>query len=94
MVAVNWFALFPLFRRYLKLNKHLFVEALFGASLVITVIALAYPLSILLMIIYVAVVLLITFVAPAWFIHLQKYKHTIHGPWDEAIPQNTLSMSL
>jgi hypothetical protein len=26
----------------------------------------------------------ITFIAPLWFIRLQRYKNTIHGPWDEA----------
>lgn len=91
MIAVNWFALFPLFRRYLKQSKHHLVEALLGIALFMAVTILAHPLSILLMVVYVAVTLLITFVAPAWFIHLQRYKHTIHGPWDEAIPQNELA---
>ena len=34
---------------------------------------------------YISTVVLITFVFPAWLIALQKYKHTINGPWDEAV---------
>ncbi|KAI8988785.1 phosphatidylinositol N-acetylglucosaminyltransferase subunit C [Pilobolus umbonatus] len=83
--AVEWFSLFPIFRRHLKeLSPRIQVS--------ITVIMLLC--SVLLFIhISKAVVFIsilgfcfLTFVCPYWLIFIQKYKNEIHGPWDEARP--------
>ncbi|KAJ2259228.1 glycosylphosphatidylinositol anchor biosynthesis [Coemansia sp. RSA 455] len=83
--ALKWFALFPIFRRYLK--------RISDAASMATTMVLALMATALFMYINKAVALLhifsslfITFVCPLWLIWVQRYKNEIHGPWDEARP--------
>ncbi|KAJ1828432.1 glycosylphosphatidylinositol anchor biosynthesis, partial [Coemansia sp. RSA 2599] len=83
--ALEWFGLFPIFRRYLKRIST-------AASMAMAVL-LALIAAIMFMFISRAVALLhlfgtlfITFACPLWLIWVQRYKNEIHGPWDEARP--------
>ncbi|KAJ2508688.1 glycosylphosphatidylinositol anchor biosynthesis [Coemansia sp. RSA 2052] len=83
--ALKWFALFPIFRRYLK--------RISDAASMATTMVLALMATALFMYINKAVALLhifsslfITFACPLWLIWVQRYKNEIHGPWDEARP--------
>ncbi|KAJ2415729.1 glycosylphosphatidylinositol anchor biosynthesis [Coemansia sp. RSA 2530] len=83
--ALKWFALFPIFRRYLK--------RISDAASMATTMVLVLMATALFMYINKAVALLhifsslfITFVCPLWLIWVQRYKNEIHGPWDEARP--------
>lgn len=84
-LAVNWFALFPLLRSAIRsalppaANIAMTAAMIAGSAIGIykicaPVLSLAYSLSIA----------FLTLVIPAWFMALQAYKKTIHGPWDEA----------
>ncbi|ORY79849.1 pig-C [Protomyces lactucae-debilis] len=86
LFAVEWFALFPIFRRFLRLTS-------FRASLALTVVlvlgacvTLAWCVSTRLAALWISMVIFITFGCPLWLISLQKYKNEIHGPWDIAKP--------
>ncbi|KAJ2776003.1 glycosylphosphatidylinositol anchor biosynthesis [Coemansia nantahalensis] len=83
--ALQWFALFPIFRRHLKRVS--------SAASVATTVALALVAAALFMHISRAVAMLhvlgalfITFGCPLWLIWVQRYKNELHGPWDEARP--------
>jgi phosphatidylinositol glycan class C protein len=45
------------------------------------------PLSGILSLLYVCVILGVSFVCPYWLVHIQKFKAKINGPWDEAVPR-------
>ncbi|KAJ2638448.1 glycosylphosphatidylinositol anchor biosynthesis [Coemansia sp. RSA 1286] len=83
--ALEWFGLFPIFRRYLK--------RISAAASMTMAVLLALVAAVMFMFISRAVALLhlfgtlfITFVCPLWLIWVQRYKNEIHGPWDEARP--------
>jgi len=83
--AIELFALFPIFRHSLKL----YLEKLnlaFSWILAFMVVLLMVPLGTVITLVYVIAILFITFVCPYWLTRIQKYKNTIHGPWDEAVP--------
>ncbi|XP_055911989.1 phosphatidylinositol N-acetylglucosaminyltransferase subunit C [Eupeodes corollae] len=42
--------------------------------------------------IYIVIIVFINFICPLIFVHQQKHKHNIHGPWDEAIVEETGSI--
>ncbi|KAJ2129112.1 glycosylphosphatidylinositol anchor biosynthesis [Coemansia sp. RSA 1807] len=83
--ALKWFALFPIFRRYLK--------RISAAASMVTTVVLALVATAMFMYISRAIAMLhvfstlfITFGCPLWLIWVQRYKNEIHGPWDEARP--------
>jgi len=84
-VAIELFALLPMLRRSVKMYSStlnivitiLFCMVTFGVLVVVS-----YTLSL----VYVLGILFISLICPYWLIEIQKYKNTIHGPWDEAVP--------
>ncbi|RKP26923.1 phosphatidylinositol N-acetylglucosaminyltransferase subunit C [Syncephalis pseudoplumigaleata] len=85
-IAVEWFALFPILRRQFKRLSRRHSNTLTCILMLICTV-MYYYISWMLMLIYVAACLFITFVCTWWLISIQKYKNEIHGPWDEARPQ-------
>ena len=82
-ISVVAFVLFPIFR--LKLNhRSLFIIT--AITVICVVILTAYYCSFKLSLCVTVAISIITGVCPALFLHWQTYKHTIHGPWDEAVP--------
>ncbi|KAJ1946756.1 glycosylphosphatidylinositol anchor biosynthesis [Linderina macrospora] len=83
--ALEWFALFPIMRRYLK---RISTKASTIITLVLALLAwvLFLYISHAVAMIHVLGTLFITFGCPLWLIWIQRYKNEIHGPWDEARP--------
>jgi len=84
-LAILCFALFPILRRAIHEKSTLLHLFCTWSAAGLTAFMLV-PLSTALSVLYVITLLFATFVGPAWLIHIQQYKNTIHGPWDEAIP--------
>lgn len=84
--AVAWFALFPMFRRLLNSSSEFHKIAL-TLALVVLATASFSQYSKLVIYLYFATTLFITFVCPLWLIWIQRYKNQINGPWDEALPK-------
>jgi phosphatidylinositol glycan class C protein len=85
IIAIELFALFPYLRRSVK-SSSTKLHLAFTWSAAAATAALLAPLSSAGAVIYALILVTATFVSPAWLIHLQQYKNTIHGPWDEAVP--------
>ncbi|KAI8802081.1 phosphatidylinositol N-acetylglucosaminyltransferase subunit C [Cladochytrium replicatum] len=83
MLAVELFALFPMFRRSLKSYSQNLQLAL-TVALVATTIRLLGNISRTLLFVYLASVLFVNLVAPYVFTRIQVWKDEIRGPWDEA----------
>ena len=82
-ISVVAFVLFPIFR--LKLNGIvLFVITVM--TVIFSVILTGYYCSLKVSLFAAIAIGIVTGVCPALFLHWQTYKHTIHGPWDEAVP--------
>ncbi|KAL1933453.1 hypothetical protein VTP01DRAFT_7543 [Rhizomucor pusillus] len=84
--AVEWFALFPIFRRYLQEISPK-VQISLTLSMLSLSVFLFLRISKAVVFIYLIGFCFITFVCPYWLIFIQKYKNEIHGPWDEARPK-------
>ncbi|KAI9268439.1 phosphatidylinositol N-acetylglucosaminyltransferase subunit C [Helicostylum pulchrum] len=84
--AVEWFSLFPIFRRHLRV---LSVKIQIGVTIamVLTCVVLFAHISKAVVFIYILGFCFLTFICPYWLIFIQKYKNEIHGPWDEARPR-------
>ncbi|KAG5439236.1 hypothetical protein PCANB_001535 [Pneumocystis canis] len=86
--AVEWFALFPMFRRYLRQNFSFIIHLVLTAFLLILAsILITLEISFALTLIFLFGFFFISFISPLWLISLQKYKSEIHGPWDIAKPK-------
>jgi len=59
---------------------------IFSWLIALMVVMLLVPIGTVTTLVYVISILFITFVCPYWLTRIQKYKNTIHGPWDEAVP--------
>ncbi|KAJ2474012.1 glycosylphosphatidylinositol anchor biosynthesis [Coemansia sp. RSA 2322] len=83
--ALKWFALFPIFRRYLK---RISAAASMATTVVLALMATALFMYIsrVIAMLHIFSSLFITLVCPLWLIWVQRYKNEIHGPWDEARP--------
>ena len=82
-LSVVVFVLFPIFRLELS-GRYLVIGTCITVACVVALTALFYAFSA-----SVCVGLAFTLVigvCPALFVRWQTFKHTIHGPWDEAIP--------
>ncbi|XP_064649729.1 phosphatidylinositol N-acetylglucosaminyltransferase subunit C-like [Lineus longissimus] len=85
--AVEVFALWPQFRRKVKAhNPRCHVPMTIVTGLVAA--GCIYSVSTVMAVIFVIIHIFITFICPMLLIHLQPYKNTIHGPWDEAMIQD------
>ncbi|KAI9474165.1 MAG: phosphatidylinositol N-acetylglucosaminyltransferase subunit C [Benjaminiella poitrasii] len=84
--AVEWFSLFPIFRRHLR-NINTCIQIGITLALLLTCAVFFIQISKAVVIIYILGFSFITFVCPYWLIFIQKYKNEIHGPWDEARPR-------
>jgi len=84
-VAIELFALFPILRRSLKVYSEQ-LSLVVTWSLAAAAALLLMPIGTVVTLVYVISILFITFVCPYWLTRIQRYKNTIHGPWDEAVP--------
>ncbi|KAI8365225.1 phosphatidylinositol N-acetylglucosaminyltransferase subunit C [Radiomyces spectabilis] len=84
--AVEWFALFPIFRRHLQ-DLSPKMQIMMTVSLLLLCVLLFIHISKAVVFIYMLGFCFLTFVCPYWLIFIQKYKNEIHGPWDEARPR-------
>ncbi|KAJ1929068.1 glycosylphosphatidylinositol anchor biosynthesis [Tieghemiomyces parasiticus] len=84
--ALEWFALFPIFRRYLKRIMPLGHLVQTGLLVAVTFV-LFWPIARAIAIFYMIAMFCLTFLCPIWLIWVQRYKNEIHGPWDEARPK-------
>lgn len=85
-IAIKCFVLFPLLKAKLK-NSWLFTGIL--VLLVTYSLILVSP---FVTILFILSLIFITIVCPIMYVHNQKYKENIYGPWDEAIVDDTDSM--
>ncbi|CDH54091.1 phosphatidylinositol n-acetylglucosaminyltransferase subunit c [Lichtheimia corymbifera JMRC:FSU:9682] len=83
---VEWFALFPIFRRYLQ-DMNPKVQIMLTILMLLTSVAMFIRISKAVVFLYILSFCFITFICPWWLIFIQKYKNEIHGPWDEARPR-------
>lgn len=86
-VSVNWFCLFPLLRGAIRHSLPTVINHFITFIMVSTAtigIWWCCEEDILVPMVFLSICSFITFIAPPWFIHLQRVKNTIHGPWDEA----------
>lgn len=78
-IAAECFVLFPIFRNGIK-NSIPLTVILVGISFIALV-----SLSAITTTLFVFVVFFINVICPFVFVHYQKYKDNIYGPWDEAV---------
>eukprot|EP00898_Chlorokybus_atmophyticus_P006717 jgi/Chlat1/7046/Chrsp56S06717 len=86
LFSLELFILFPILCHHIKCvspTLHLVISSVMAIGTAV----LLLPLSQLLTTLYAVVIAFVTFVCPFWLIRIQKYKHQINGPWDEAKPQ-------
>lgn len=83
VLAIQLFALFPVFRDFIRVRSE---SAHVGitCALVAATLGLLLLNSTLLAVVYAASVAFIVFVCPYWLLRSQKYKNEIQGPWDIA----------
>ncbi|KAI8979330.1 phosphatidylinositol N-acetylglucosaminyltransferase subunit C [Mycotypha africana] len=84
--AVEWFSLFPIFRRHLRDLKP-GIQIGLTATMLLTCVLMFLKISKAVVFIYILGFSFLTFICPYWLIFIQKYKNEIHGPWDEARPR-------
>ncbi|EPB90582.1 hypothetical protein HMPREF1544_02643 [Mucor circinelloides 1006PhL] len=84
--AVEWFSLFPIFRRHLK-DLNPLIQIGVTVAMLLTCVALFIQISKAVVFLYILGFCFLTFICPYWLIFIQKYKNEIHGPWDEARPR-------
>lgn len=90
-LTIELFALFPVLRRSILVYSIKANMALTWTMFFFVAWALSYINSMFTSV-YVAAVIFITLVCPYWLIRIQKYKNTIHGPWDEAVPSSSVML--
>lgn len=71
--AVEWFALFPIFRRYFR-NVSFQYDVALSMVLFVLSVSLFFRISKAVVIIYVSAMAFITFMCPFWLIWIQRYK--------------------
>lgn len=82
--AVETFALFPLFKA--RLQKHIpWSKVPFTIFLVVSILIAVCVISPLLAFLLLCLEVFVNLICPLMFIHWQKYKNNIYGPWDEAV---------
>ncbi|EPX70949.1 pig-C [Schizosaccharomyces octosporus yFS286] len=87
LYAVHWFALFPIFRKYIHFYSF-YADMLMTLVLIMTAyLSLYLVASVIIAFVFLSSIFFISFVCPIWFIKLQRFKNEIHGPWDIALPK-------
>lgn len=86
LFCLQVYLLSPFVRRYVR-SASLAAHILLTAGMVAGALLLLVPLSGILSMLYVFVILGVSFVCPYWLVHIQKFKAKINGPWDEAVPR-------
>jgi phosphatidylinositol glycan class C protein len=86
LFCLQVYLLSPFVRRYVR-SASLTAHILLTAGMVAAALLLLLPLSGILSLLYVLVILGVSFVCPYWLVHIQKFKAKINGPWDEAVPR-------
>lgn len=86
-LSVSWFALLPLMRIELRQRANpLVIDVLLTLFFLIIAVVMLASLSQAALIAYCFCTIIGTFVLPAYYVYLQRYKNEIHGPWDTAEP--------
>jgi len=87
LFAVLFFALFPVFRHHIKRSSKTNKDNYRILLLMLCVIApVLLFVSQLLLLCYFASIFFLSVLLPMLFVYMQRYKHVIHGKWDEATP--------
>lgn len=86
LFCLQVYLLSPFVRRYVR-SASLTAHILLTAGMVAAALLLLMPLSGVLSLLYMLVILSVSFVCPYWLVHIQKFKAKINGPWDEAVPR-------
>lgn len=86
LFCLQVYLLCPFVRRYVR-SASLTAHILLTAGMVAAALLLLLPLSGVLSLVFVLVILGVSFVCPYWLVHIQKFKAKINGPWDEAVPR-------
>ena len=86
LFCLQVYLLSPFVRRYVR-SASLAAHVLLTAGMAAAALLLLLPLSSVLSMLYLVVILSVSFVCPYWLVHIQKFKAKINGPWDEAVPR-------
>ena len=84
IMAVEIFALFPLFREQVKVfipGSHFMMTWGLLVVALVSVVTISIFAGIFFLLAQTAVI----FLCPYWLVRLQRFKDNIHGPWDEAV---------
>ncbi|XP_046845379.1 phosphatidylinositol N-acetylglucosaminyltransferase subunit C-like [Xenia sp. Carnegie-2017] len=84
ILAVEIFALFPVFRETLKTFCPRSQPFMTWSLLLIALVSVL-TISLLAGVFFVLAQSALMFLCPYWLVRLQRYKDNIHGPWDEAV---------
>jgi len=82
--AVGIFGFFPVFQKHFTQHQNLYLR--FTLSMFLLTCGLLCLVSSTIMALFVAGIVILTFVCPIFLKHIQQYKFLISGPWDEALP--------
>ncbi|KAG6548414.1 hypothetical protein Mapa_009900 [Marchantia paleacea] len=83
LFSLEFFLLFPRVAHQMR-RRSVHLHLVFSCFLIALTLLLIYALNYLVLTFFVIVLLFITVVSPYELIRIQKYKHEINGPWDEA----------
>ncbi len=83
-ISVAAFVLFPVFRARIKGNWSVIMATACGSAFVVS--ALVYLSELFYATMSAVLIVFISLLAPYLFVRWQRHKDTIHGPWDEAVP--------
>ncbi|RYG50693.1 hypothetical protein EON67_04805 [archaeon] len=83
-LAIQLFALFPLFRDYIRIRSEGAHMAVTAMCVIATLGLLLWLSSTLLAIVYASGMAFIAFVCPLWLMSARMYKNEMQGPWDIA----------
>ncbi|BBM97904.1 phosphatidylinositol N-acetylglucosaminyltransferase subunit C [Marchantia polymorpha subsp. ruderalis] len=83
LFSLEFFLLFPRVAHQMR-RRSVHLHLVFSCLLIALTLLLIYAVNFLVLAFFVIVLLFITVVSPYELIRIQKYKHEINGPWDEA----------
>lgn len=86
-LAVVWFALLPPLLRALQ-QQWPTLHVMVSLGIVVVAGGMLLAVDALWATLFVLLAAFISFVSPALFVYMQRYKNQIHGPWDEATIQS------
>ncbi|KAH7103053.1 phosphatidylinositol N-acetylglucosaminyltransferase [Auriculariales sp. MPI-PUGE-AT-0066] len=86
VISIQLFALFPMARRHLQTSS-LLLHVVLAVVLASIAVAMMLPISPLTAVLFLSVLLFVTFGGPALLMWAQQFKNEIRGPWDVATPK-------